>query len=95
MPDLQRRLSLFSLVMAVVTSTIGSGWLFAPYLAARQAAGASLLSWLLGGGMTFLIALVFAELGALVTSSGALAQIPLLTHGRAAGFLGEIGRAHV
>ena len=37
MPDLQRRLSLFSLVMAVVTSTIGSGWLFAPYLAARQA----------------------------------------------------------
>ena len=30
MPDLQRRLSLFSLVMAVVTSTIGSGWLFAP-----------------------------------------------------------------
>jgi amino acid transporter len=38
--------------------------------------------------MSFLIALVFAELGALVSSSGALAQIPLLTHGRAAGFLG-------
>jgi amino acid transporter len=88
MPDLQRRLSLFSLVMAVVTSTIGSGWLFAPYLSAQLAAGASLLSWLLGGLMSFLIALVFAELGALVSSSGALAQIPLLTHGRAAGFLG-------
>ncbi len=38
-----------------------------------------------------MIALVFAELGALVSTSGALAQIPLLTHGRAAGFLG--GRA--
>jgi amino acid transporter len=38
--------------------------------------------------MTFLIALVFAELGSLVRTSGALAQIPLLTHGRAAGFLG-------
>lgn len=88
MPDLQRRLSLFSLVMAVVTSTIGSGWLFAPYLSARLAAGASLLSWLFGGVMAFLIALVFAELGALVSSSGALAQIPLLTHGRASGFLG-------
>jgi amino acid transporter len=88
MPNLQRRLSLFSLVMAVVTSTIGSGWLFAPYISARLAAGGSLLSWLLGGGMSFLIALVFAELGALVSTSGALAQIPLLTHGRAAGFLG-------
>ena len=38
--------------------------------------------------MAFLIALVFAALGALVSASGALAQIPLLTHGRAAGFLG-------
>ena len=37
--------------------------------------------------MTFLLALVFAELGALVNSSGALAQIPLLTHGRLAGFI--------
>jgi amino acid transporter len=38
--------------------------------------------------MAFLIALVFAELGALVSSSGALAQIPLLTHGRTSGFIG-------
>jgi amino acid transporter len=88
MAELQRRLSLFSLVMAVVTSTIGSGWLFAPYLTARLAGGAALISWLLGGVMTFLLALVFAELGALVNSSGALAQIPLLTHGRLAGFIG-------
>jgi len=88
MAELQRRLSLFSLVMAVVTSTIGSGWLFAPYLAAQLAGPASLLSWLAGGAMAFLIALVFAELGSLVSSSGALAQIPLLTHGRTAGFIG-------
>ena len=88
MAELQRRLSLFSLVMAVVTSTIGSGWLFAPYLTAQLAGPASLFSWLAGGAMAFLIALVFAELGALVSSSGALAQIPLLTHGRTAGFIG-------
>ena len=88
MVQLQRRLSLFSLVMAVVTSTIGSGWLFAPYLTAQLAGPASLFSWLAGGAMAFLIALVFAELGALVSSSGALAQIPLLTHGRTSGFIG-------
>jgi len=88
MAQLQRSLSLFNLVMAVVTSTIGSGWLFAPYLSARLAGSSSLVSWLLGGVMSFLIALVFAELGSLVPSSGALAQIPLLTHGRTAGFIG-------
>lgn len=88
MTELRRSLSLFNLVMAVVTSTIGSGWLFAPYLASRLAGSLSLLSWLLGGLLSLLIALVFAELGSLVPSSGALARIPLLTHGRMTGFLG-------
>jgi amino acid transporter len=63
MAELQRRLSLFSLVMAVVTSTIGSGWLFAPYLTARLAGGAALISWLLEGVMTFLLALVSPSWG--------------------------------
>ena len=85
---LARRLGLRGLTLAVVTATIGSGWLFAPFYAARMAGPASLLAWLLGGGLAFVIALVFAELGALVSSSGALAQVPLLSHGRTSGFLG-------
>ena len=72
----------------MVTSTIGSGWLFAPFFAARIAGVAALAAWLLGGLLAFLLALVFAELGSLVSSSGALAQIPLLSHGRTAGFIG-------
>lgn len=88
-PDtLRRSLGLRSLTLAVVTSTIGSGWLFAPLYAARFAGPASLLAWLAGGVMAFGLALVFAELGSLVPSSGALAQIPLLSHGRWAGFIG-------
>ncbi len=86
--DLRRSLGLRSLTLAVVTSTIGSGWLFAPFYAARAAGAASLLAWLLGGALALALALVFAELGALVSSSGALAQIPLLSHGRSAGFIG-------
>ncbi|MCP9791173.1 APC family permease [Vulcanococcus limneticus Candia 3F8] len=86
--QLRRSLGLRSLTLAVVTSTIGSGWLFAPFYAARAAGAASLLAWLLGGALALALALVFAELGALVTSSGALAQIPLLSHGRSAGFIG-------
>ncbi|MCS5706228.1 APC family permease [Synechococcus sp. FGCU-3] len=85
---LARQLGLRGLTLAVVTATIGSGWLFAPFYAARMAGPASLLAWVLGGGMAFVLALVFAELGSLVSSSGALAQIPLLSHGRTSGFLG-------
>ena len=87
-PALRRNLTLFSMVMAVITSTIGSGWLFAPYFAATMAGPASLVSWLLGGLMAFALALVFAELGALIPTSGSLAQIPLLRHGRFSGFTG-------
>jgi amino acid transporter len=85
---LKRQLGLWSMTFAVVTGTIGSGWLFAPFLCAKLAGPASLLAWLFGGLMSFGIGIVFAELGALVTSSGALAEIPLLTHGRTSGFIG-------
>ena len=41
---LQRDLSLTNLILAVVTGTIGSGWLFAPYFTAKLAGGESLLA---------------------------------------------------
>jgi amino acid transporter len=85
---LSRQLGLRSLTLAVVTGTIGSGWLFAPFFCAKSAGPGSLIAWLIGGTIAFSIALVYAELGALVSSSGALAQIPLLTHGRMSGFVG-------
>ena len=78
MSGLTRSLGLRSLTLAVVSGTIGSGWLFAPFYAARSAGAASLIAWLLGGVLSFGLAMVFAELGALVPSSGALAQIPML-----------------
>ena len=68
----------------LVTGTIGSGWLLASYFAARSAGAASLPAWLIGGVIAFLLALVFAG----INSSGALAQIPLLSHGRLSGFIG-------
>ena len=86
--ELRRDLGLRSLTLAVVTGTIGSGWLLASYFAARSAGAASLPAWLIGGAIAFLLALVFAELGSRINSSGALAQIPLLSHGRLSGFIG-------
>lgn len=86
--ELRRDLGLRSLTLAVVTGTIGSGWLFASFFAARTAGAASLPAWLIGGVIAFLLALVFAELGSRINSSGALAQIPLLSHGHLSGFIG-------
>ena len=44
--SLSRDLSLTSLILAVVTGTIGSGWLLAPYFTARLDGSASLLALL-------------------------------------------------
>lgn len=41
---LKRELSLTNLTFAVVTGTIGSGWLFAPYFTAKLAGGGG-ASW--------------------------------------------------
>lgn len=86
--SLARDLGLSSLTLTVVTSTIGSGWLFAPFVAARAAGAGALLAWGVGGLLAFSLALVFAELGSLINSSGAIAQIQLLSHGRMGGFIG-------
>ena len=71
--------------MAVVTGTIGSGWLFASYFAAKVPEPSACRPG--PRAHAFLLALVFAELGSPINSS-ALAQIPLLSHGRLAGFIG-------
>ena len=62
--------------------------MFASYYAAKTAGPASLPAWILGGVISFLLALVFAELGSLINTSGALAQIPLLSHGQLSGLIG-------
>jgi amino acid transporter len=86
-PTLVRAIGLRALTLTVVTSAIGSGWLFAPLQAARLAGPWALWAWALGGLLSFCLALVFAELGSLLPHSGAIAAIPLLTHGRLAGFI--------
>ena len=49
---LKRELSLTNLTLAVVTGTIGSGWLFAPYFTAKLAGGGEplgLVYWRIDG----------------------------------------------
>lgn len=87
-PDtLNRRLGLFQLLTISVGGIIGSAWLFAPLFAAQAAGPGALLSWLISGGAAFLLALVYAELGAAFPVAGGLARFSYFSHGNLAGFI--------
>jgi len=82
--QLRRDLGPWSLTAAGVGSVIGSGWLFAAMYGARFAGPAALVSFLVGGGLMLMIALVFAELGMVRPESGGLVRYPLYSNGRLA-----------
>ncbi len=76
----RRELSLLDLTMASLGGIIGSGWLFASQLAAKDAGPAALVSWLIGGVAVILIGLCYAELGSMLPESGGIARYPQYTH---------------
>lgn len=84
--ELNRRFTPLNLLMLSINGMIGSAWLFAPLYAAKIAGAAALISWLIAGGATILIALTFAELSVLLPVAGGTAQIPQLSHGSFASF---------
>lgn len=85
--ELNRRFTPLSLLMISINGMVGSAWLFAPLYAAKIAGSAALISWLIAGGATVLIALTFAELSVLLPVAGGTAQIPQLSHGSLASFI--------
>jgi amino acid transporter len=74
--------------MISLGSIIGSGWLLGALTAAKVAGGASLISWILGGAIIALLALVHAELGSTYPVSGGTARFPFITFGALGGFTG-------
>jgi len=85
-PDFRRVVGTLGLTFVSLGTIIGSGWLLAPLTAANAAGGASLLSWLLGGVITMLLALVHSELGAAYPLAGGTARWPRLAFGSLGGF---------
>lgn len=85
-PRLDRRIGPFAMLLLGVTSIIGSGWLFAALYAAQMAGPAAVLSWLVGGIIVIVLALIYAELGGMLPVAGALASIPRFSHGTLSGF---------
>lgn len=87
MEQLSRRISPITLFMLSMNGMIGSGWLFAPFYAAKIAGPAAILSWIIGGLAAILVAFTFAELSTLLPVAGGTARIPQLSHGTFASFI--------
>ena len=79
--EMKRDVGLISLTFVGVSGVIGSGWLFAPMLAAQTAGPASLIAWGIGGIAIMLLALSFAEISAMLPVSGGIARVPHFSHG--------------
>lgn len=86
-PNLARDIGPLGMLFTGLTGIIGSGWLFASLYAAQIAGPAAILSWLIGCALALALAIIYAELGALIPSAGALARIPYVAFGRLGGFV--------
>ena len=71
---LRRDVGMVGLLFASVGSIIGSGWLFGALNASFVAGPASLISWVLGGAVVMLLALIHAELGGMYPVAGGSAR---------------------
>lgn len=84
---LHRRFSPLTLLMLSINGMVGSAWLFAPLYAAQIAGPSAIIAWLIGGAMTVVIALTFAELSTMFPLAGGTAHIPQLSHGTFTSFI--------
>src|ERR1035438_3897201 len=75
---LHRKVGLRALTMISLGSIIGSGWLLGALTASTHAGAASAVSWLMGGLVLALLALVHAELGSTYPVSGGTARFPYM-----------------
>ena len=73
------------LTFVAVGGVVGSGVLFAPLFAARHAGPAAVLAWPIAGLMFVAIALVFAEVAAMLPVVGGLGLLPTFSHGQGVG----------
>ncbi|MEM9107514.1 MAG: APC family permease [Pseudomonadota bacterium] len=80
-PGLKREIGPIGLTALAVSGIIGSGWLFAPMLAAQLAGPAAIVAWIIGSLAMLLLALTFAEISAMFPLPGGIAGIPQVTHG--------------
>src|SRR5690349_6167050 len=83
--SLKREIGLIGLLWASVGSIIGSGWLFGAQKGLGTEGPAAIISGVIGGAASLVLALVHAELGGMYPVSGGSARFPHYAFGGAAG----------
>jgi amino acid transporter len=83
---MRRDIGLVGLLFTSVGSIIGSGWLFGALNASQLAGPAVIISWVVGGVVMLLLALVHAELGGMYPVAGGSARYPYFAFGGLVGF---------
>lgn len=83
--SLRRDVGVIALTMTGIGSIIGSGWLFGAAKAARLAGPDATWAWVIGAVIILVIALTYAELGAMFPESGGMVRFGLYTHGSLVG----------
>lgn len=78
---MKRVVDWLSLLFVSVGAMIGSGWMLGPFYAVKIAGAVSVFSWVVGGLLVMVIALVFAELSAMMPVTGGIARYPQFSHG--------------
>ena len=84
---LKREMGLIGATWASETSIIGSGWLFGAWRAAGLAGPGAVWAWVLGAVIITIIALTYAELGAMFPESGGMVRYGHYSHGSLVGFI--------
>ncbi|MCY0892643.1 MAG: APC family permease [Acidibacillus sp.] len=84
---LKRHLSMLDLTLIGIGAAIGSGWLFGVQYAAVDAGPGAIVGWIIGAIALIFIALVYAELSAMLPEAGGVVRYPDYSHGSLVGFL--------
>ncbi len=78
---------IFSVICLNVGTMIGSGWLFASYYAAKDAGGASILSWIIGAAIILIMALMLSEIAIRYPTNALFTRLITLSHNNHFGFV--------
>lgn len=75
------------MLLAAVSATIGSGWLFGSLFAAQMAGPAAIVSWIIGGMAVIFVALCYAEITTMFPVAGSIGRASAISYGPLLSFL--------
>jgi len=84
---IRRDVGPFALMLTGLGSIIGSGWLFGAWRAAGLAGPGAIWAWVIGAIAVTMIAMTYAELGAMFPESGGMVRYGQYSHGSLVGFV--------